>query len=169
MWVICDNGSAPAYGPWSSSATVATKSRIQPTHTSASARERRRPCGRIAAENTAAPISSAMPAYSTARDREEHAHGSVSVALRFELGRELFRVDRRAADRERERAVHRMRVGGDHAPRQHVRAVAHIGHARFDHVVRCSRVMRRPDVDAVALLVEQLDRSQRDLDVLGRT
>ena len=62
---------------------------IQPIHTSASARERRRPCGRIAAANTAAPISSAMPAYSNARAIAKSTPTVLfAVALRFELGRE---------------------------------------------------------------------------------
>ncbi len=60
-----------------------------------------------------------------------------------------------------------MRVGGDHAPGHDVAAVVELRDVGLDRAVGRGGVVGRADADPVALVVEQLDRTQRDLDVLA--
>jgi hypothetical protein len=140
--------------------TVETTNAAHPIHGSASARDRRRPGRRIAAEQGRAEEHGDPRELDRARDRVQHPDRAVAGLGGLELGRQRFSVPGRVADVEGERAVHRVRVGRDDPPRDHVGAVGEVGKVRFDLTIGGARVMRRTDVDPVGLLVEHLDGAE---------
>ncbi len=103
--------------------------------------------------------------HTDARDAEQHADRC--TALRVGLGRAAADARRRARpDPERVGATDRMRVGGDHVPRDEVHAVGQLRDRDRDGVIGRGRVMRGSGRDPLAGARVDAYRAERDLDVL---
>ena len=85
VWKIPDSGSAPRTAPARAGRRRRPTKRNQPPNTSPSARDRRRPCGRIAAENTIAPTAARCPRTWPRGRWRSHADGLVPAGVRLSL------------------------------------------------------------------------------------
>ena len=97
----------------------------------------------------------------------EHTDGLAAVRRGQQLGREAADVRLAGPDTECERAADRMGVGGDDPPGHDIRAGAEVREGRLDRAAISGWVIRRADIDHVAVFVVHPHRAEFDADGLA--